>query len=45
MDNQGVENAIELNEIFLSQALNIKPEDLAKLTKIELRVDTSCHNL
>ena len=34
-----------MNERFLAQHLNVKMEDLSKLTKIELRVDTSCHNL
>jgi Leucine-rich repeat (LRR) protein len=40
-----VEDAVELNEKFLSQHLNVAVEDLSKITKIELRVDTSCHNL
>ena len=45
IENEEVEDAIELNEIFLSHNLGVKPEELSKLTKIELRVDTSCHNL
>jgi hypothetical protein len=36
---------VELNEIFLSQHLDVKPEELALLSKIELRVDTTQHNL
>lgn len=45
IENEEVEDAIELNEKFLSQHLSVKHEELSKLTKIELRVDTSCHNL
>ena len=45
IENEEIEDAIELNERFLALHLNVKHEDLAKLTKIELRVDTSCHNL
>eukprot|EP00347_Sterkiella_histriomuscorum_P023670 403333794 len=44
-DDEEIENAIELNELFLSQQMGVKPEELARLTKIELRVDTTCHNL
>jgi len=40
-----VEDAIELNEKFLAEHLGVKSEELSRLTKIELRVDTSCHNL
>ena len=40
-----MEDAIELNEKFLSLHLGVKSEDLSKLSKIEMRVDTSCHNL
>lgn len=37
---------VDLNEKFLSLALGgIEIAELALLTKIELRVDTSCHNL
>lgn len=25
--------------------MGVKPEELARITKIELRVDTTCHNL
>lgn len=45
IENEEVEDAIELNEKFLSQHMGVKIEDLSKLTKIEMRVDTSCHNL
>jgi hypothetical protein len=45
IENEEIEDAIELNEKFLAYHLNVRPEDLSKLTKIELRVDTSCHNL
>ena len=45
IENEEVEDAVELNEKFLSQHLNVNSEDLSKITKIELRVDTSCHNL
>jgi hypothetical protein len=41
-----VEDVVDLNEKFLSMALGgIEIAELALLTKIELRVDTSCHNL
>jgi hypothetical protein len=37
---------VDLNEKFLSLALGgVEVAELALLTKIELRVDTSCHNL
>lgn len=45
IENEEIEDAIELNERFLSQHLGVKLEELSTLTKIELRVDTSCHNL
>jgi len=45
IENEEVEDAIELNEKFLSLHLGVKSEDLSKLSKIEMRVDTSCHNL
>ena len=45
IENEEVEDAIELNEKFLSLHLGVKSEELSKLTKIEMRVDTSCHNL
>lgn len=45
IDQEEIENDIELNEKFLAQHLDVKPEELARLTKIELRVDTTCHNL
>ncbi len=31
VENDQVDNAIDLNELFLSQALDVKPEDLAKM--------------
>lgn len=41
-----MEDVVDLNEKFLSMALGgIEIAELALLTKIELRVDTSCHNL
>lgn len=41
-----MEDVVDLNEKFLSLALGgIEVAELALLTKIELRVDTSCHNL
>ncbi len=45
IDNEEIENDIELNEMFLAHHLDVKPEELSRLTKIELRVDTTCHNL
>ena len=36
---------MELNEKFLAEHLGVDVNELSKLTKIELRVDTSCHNL
>lgn len=45
IDNEEIQNDIELNEMFLAQHLDVKPEELSELTKIELRVDTTCHNL
>lgn len=45
LENEEVEDAIELNEKFLADHLGVKCEELCILTKIELRVDTSCHNL
>jgi hypothetical protein len=44
--NEGFEQVRDLNERFLCLALNVeKPEDLLHLSKIELQVDTSFHNL
>jgi len=45
IESDQVEDAIELNEKFLAEHLGVKAEELSRLTKIELRVDTSCHNL
>lgn len=40
-----VEDVFDLNEKFLSLCLGVDVSTLNTLTKIELRVDTSCHNL
>lgn len=45
IENEEIEDAIELNEKFLSYHLGVPAEELSRLQKIELRVDTSCHNL
>jgi hypothetical protein len=45
IQNEEVEDAIELNEKFLAEHLGVQIPDLGRLEKIELRVDTSCHNL
>lgn len=45
IDNEDVQDVLDLNEKFLSTHLNIDVEELVKLEKIELRVDTSFHNL
>jgi len=46
MEHEDVEDAIDLNEKFLSLALGgVEVSELALLPKIEMRVDTSCHNL
>jgi uncharacterized protein YjgD (DUF1641 family) len=45
IENEEVEDVLDLNEKFLSLNLGIDVEELVFLTKIELRVDTSCHNL
>ena len=45
IDQEEVEDAIDLNEKFLSNALGIDQADLAMLNKIELRVDTHHTNL
>ena len=46
MDNEQIEDVIDLNEKFLSMALGgIDVNELAMLPKLELRVDTSEHNL
>ena len=44
-DEEGIADLLELNEIFLSTHLNIDVSQLSYLEKIELRVDTSQHNL
>jgi hypothetical protein len=46
IEQEGVEDVIDLNEKFLCLCLGgIDVSELAYMTKIELRVDTSCHNL
>lgn len=46
IENEGVEDVFELNEKFLCLALGgLDPSELTTLHKIELRVDTSCHNM
>jgi hypothetical protein len=45
LENHEVSDAIDLNEKFLAEHLGVKHEELSLLKKIELRVDTSCHNL
>ena len=45
IEREEVENVIDLNEKFLSLALGVNVENLQTMTKIELRVDTSHHNL
>jgi len=43
--NEEVSDAIELNEKFLAEHLGVEPAELSRLKKIELRIDTTCHNL
>ena len=45
IENEEVSDAIELNEKFMAEHLGVPANELSRLTKIELRVDTSCHNL
>jgi len=46
MESEGVEDVFDLNEKFLCMALgDCDPDELLSVNKIELRVDTSCHNL
>lgn len=46
MNNEQVEDVIDLNEKFLANALGgIDVNELSLLSKLELRVDTSCHSL
>jgi hypothetical protein len=46
LDQEEVEDVMDLNEKFLCMALGgIEVSELAILPKIELRVDTSSHNL
>ena len=44
-DEDGIEDLLDLNEKFLSSVLQIDVDKLCMLNKIELRVDTSQHNL
>ena len=45
IEREEVEDVIDLNEKFLSLALGVDTNDLAIMTKIELRVDSRHHNL
>ena len=45
IEQEEVEDVIDLNEKFLSLALGVDTNDLAIMTKIELRVDSRHHNL
>jgi len=45
IENEEISDAIELNEKFMAEHLGVPAHELSLLTKIELRVDTSCHNL
>jgi hypothetical protein len=46
MEQDEVGDVMDLNERFLQMALGgVEVSELAILPKIELRVDTSCHNL
>lgn len=45
LENEEVVDVVDLNEKFLSQQLGVERDELAVLPKIELRVDTRCHNL
>jgi Mn-dependent DtxR family transcriptional regulator len=42
---RGLKSRLNIAEKFLAEHLGVKSEELSRLTKIELRVDTSCHNL
>ena len=42
---EDIQDAEDLNQRFLAQQLGVEAIDIALLEKIELRVDTSCHNL
>ena len=45
IENEEIEDVLDLNNKFLSQQLGVAEDELAMLPKIELRVDTRCHNL
>jgi hypothetical protein len=46
LEQDEVGDVMELNEKFLTMALGgVEVHELATIKKIELRVDTSCHNL
>jgi hypothetical protein len=45
LDNEEIKDAEDLNEKFLSSHLGIEIDELEFLQKIELRVDSSFHNL
>lgn len=44
-DDGDIQDAEDLNQKFLAQQLGIDAIEIALLEKMELRVDTSCHNL
>lgn len=44
-DDGLIEDAEDLNQKFLAQQLGVDAVEIALLQKLELRVDTSCHNL
>ena len=45
IENEEVEDVVDLNQKFLAQSFGVDEDQLAILRKIELRVDTRCHNL
>ena len=45
IENEEVEDVVDLNQKFLAQSFGVDEDQLAILPKIELRVDTRCHNL
>jgi len=45
IESEEVEDVVDLNQKFLAQSFGVDEDQLALLPKIELRVDTRCHNL
>ena len=45
IENDDVQDAVDLNEKFLSQMMGVDPDQLITIPKIELRVDSRVHNL